>query len=274
MEKNSGIFTDNINFEEVISRRTAYGLIWGGKYKTKPCVIKMIMLTSGIHFDKIKNIYRNGDKVKIKDEEAEKYFSHDDEKPFYHTDFRHRRSMTTKAFLSEVAELINLAEIGLAPQVYGYGICDQSYNIHYGFVVMERVDCSLKDIYMRRPLTSSENKTVEKLIDKLHEKHGLAHGDMKPSNIGAYLDKNGYIIKCCFFDCQKIRHKEKCGSRKFQQLVERDWDVYERHIIKNREKDSKRLSSEPKHPKLDWGQSPHRMMQHSPHSSHSSDEIY
>ncbi len=230
--------SDKIIFGEVISRRTAYGLIWEGKYDNKPCVIKMIMLTTGIHYDKNYNVYRDGMNQKLIYEYADYYFSENDEKPFYHTDFRHRRSMTPNNFFYEVDQIIALSKIDLAPSVYGYGICNESYEIHYGFLVMEKVDCSLKDIYMNRLLDETEIMIVNGTIDHLHNKYGIIHGDMKPSNIGAYLDHNGRIIKCCFFDCQKIKHRSDYDENKFQQLVKKDWNIYNKHIIKNREKKS------------------------------------
>lgn len=219
-------------FTEVISRRTAYGLIWIGKYRQHNCVVKMIMLTTGIHYDKDLKEYQTPQKTRICEAFADKYFNHNDAKPFYHTDFRHRRSMTPEAYFKEVDDLINLSRLGIAPKVYGFGI-NHSYPIHYGFIVMDKVDCSLKDIYLTRDLTDNESTIIKEIIDRLHNKHGFIHGDLKPSNIGVYLDKQGKVINACFFDCQKIKHREQCTPEEFKKLATRESGNFKKHIIKN-----------------------------------------
>lgn len=224
---------NQLTFINVLSRRTAYGLIWIGKYEQQICVVKMIMLTTGIHFDKTERVYRRPDGKKLDETTADKYFNHNDAKPFLHVDFRHRRSMTPEAFTKEVDDLIGLDKLGIAPKVYGYGI-NRSHEIHYGFIVMEKIDCSLKDIYLQRELTHSEDKLIRKLIDRLHDQFGIIHGDLKPSNIGVYLDKSGNIIDGCFFDCQKIKHKDKYTDSEFTKLADREANNYKKHIIKNR----------------------------------------
>ena len=170
----------DMRFTGIISKRTAYGLIWLGRYEHHDCVIKMIMLTTGIHYDKNSKHYRNSKGVKIDDKLAGNYFGHDDEPPFNHIDFKHRRSMTPEAFHAELTELVGLDRLGLAPKVFGYGF-NTSYPIHYGFIVMEKVPCSLKDIYLKRNISHEEKKLIQQLIDDLHYKHGIIHGDLKPS---------------------------------------------------------------------------------------------
>lgn len=58
-------------FTDILSRRTAYGLIWLGRYRHRPCVIKMIMLTTGIHYDKINQQYRSADQKTMTESQAE-----------------------------------------------------------------------------------------------------------------------------------------------------------------------------------------------------------
>jgi RIO-like serine/threonine protein kinase len=193
----------------------------------------MIMLTTGIHFDKTTQEYRRPDGVKMTNSAAERFFNHNDEKPFLHTDFRHRRSMTPEAFSKEIDELVGLGTLGIAPKVYGYGV-NRFHQIHYGFIVMERVDCSLKDIYLKRGLHHEEDLILQQLIDCLHNKHGLIHGDLKPSNIGVYLDTNGRIINACFFDCQKIKHKDGYTQEQFMKMAAHEAKNYKKHIIKNK----------------------------------------
>lgn len=223
---------EHLVFLDVISRRTAYGLIWVGKLKETPCVVKMIMLTTGYHYDKTAQEYRAPNGNKIDENEANQYFGHNDHKPFYHIDFRHRRSMTPDAFFKEVDELMNLGRLGIAPKVYACGL-NHAFNIHYGFVVMEKVDCSLKDIYLHRDLHHDEHKIIKSLINDLHEKHGIIHGDLKPSNIGVYIGSNSRIVRACFFDCQKIKHRKDCTPEQFTKLAEREAENYRKHIILN-----------------------------------------
>jgi len=222
----------HLTFIDVLSRRTAYGLIWLGKYKKKNCVVKMIMITTGIHYDKTEQEYRTPNEEKIGEKIAEKYFGHNDSKPFLHMDFRHRRSMTPEAFFKEIDELVSLGKFGIAPKVYGYGI-NRSHEIHYGFIVMEKIDCSLKDIYLKRELHHDEDQIIKNLINRLHNEYGIIHGDLKPSNIGVYLGPNGHVINACFFDCQKIKHRDYYTAQKFEKMAEHEANNYKKHIIKN-----------------------------------------
>jgi len=224
-------------FTDVISRRTAYGLIWLGFYRKHPSVTKMIMLTSGIHYDRTAGEYRTPQEQRLSNVDAEKHFVNNERKPFLHQDFMHRRSMTPNAFFAEIDELQTLSKLGLAPKVYGYGV-NQEHDVHYGFVVMEKVDCSLKDIYLKRELNHDENKLVHDLIDSLHNEHGIIHGDLKPSNIGVYLNRKGHIVDACFFDCQKIRHREQCTPEEFRKLADREATNYHKHIVKNKKEGS------------------------------------
>jgi hypothetical protein len=239
-------------FQDVLSRRTAYGLIWTGTYRQHQCVIKMIMLTTGYHFDKDKGVYHSPHDRVIGEDEANTYFGHNNDKPFWHLDFRHRRSMTPEAFLYELDAMVRLGELKMAPHIYGYGI-DRSHAIHYGFIVMERVDCSLKDIYLKRELHSHERHIVCDLIDTLHFKHGILHGDLKPSNMGVYLDSDGLIKKGCFFDCQKIKFLQDCDPTDFKHRAEREATNFKKHIEKNRQE---RPTTTHKHVKREHGYKP------------------
>ena len=227
-----------VKFTDVLSKRTAYGLIWLGTHQDRPCVIKMIMLTTGYHYDKNTQQYHKPSGSTINETKALKYFGHNDTKPFYNIDFKHRRSMTPEAFSTELTELIKLGDLGMAPKVYGFGF-DHSHDIHYAFIVMEKVDCSLKDVYLHRDLHHEEEKIVKDLIAVLHNTHGIIHGDLKPSNIGVYLGKNDpkhkqpRVIKACFFDCQKIKHREQLSPETFKKLSLREAENYKKHIVKN-----------------------------------------
>ena len=225
-------------FDEVISRRTAYGLIWLGRYRHHTCVIKMIMLTTGVHYDKNSQEYRTPQNQPMTELAADKHFNHNDIKPYFHLDFRHRRSMTPEAFFKEIDDLINLSRLSIAPKVFGYGI-NHNYPIHYGFIVMEKVDCSLKDIYLKRELDVDEGKIIKDIINRMHDVHGIIHGDLKPSNVGVYLDKQGHIKNACLFDCQKNRHRENMTADNFRRSANRESMNFKKHIIMNKEEGQK-----------------------------------
>ena len=355
-----------INFDQILSRRSGCGLIWNGTVEGQPCVIKMIMLTSGIHYDKTKQIYCPGQQPdgddkstsyvfasgnldesdnlpfrlvqqpvtprgtplgtsriltnhterggrgsathitgqsvrfpntpmqpvnrgfpntplqqvnrglpstpvysisrgfpdmsmqpvnrtipisaeefltpvrnqgkQLTSDDLKFYFEKNDTDPYRHVEFRHRRAISRQAFLSEITELTHLGLLNLAPKVYGYYFSDQMAPIHYGFIVMEKVDSSVKNILCRRALEKSEEEIINQLINHIHQSYGSVHGDLQPSNIGVYLNHKGQISKACFFDCQKIKHKEKYSPEEFQKLIEKDWKMYNKfnQLICNR----------------------------------------
>jgi len=223
---------DRITFNEVISRRSAYGLIWSGTFDRKPCVIKMVMLTSGLHYNKDKDGYRNGQTEKIRSSPPN-IFTRNGRPPFYHQEFRHRRAMKTTDFIDEAKKLIHMSKLGLAPKVYGHGICDKLFPVHYGFIVMERMDASVKDILLKRDLGKDELRTIFRTVDSMHKEHAITHGDMKPSNIGVNLDKYGRIARCLVFDCHKVRYRDDMTQSEFERRVRKDVGVFHRHVKMN-----------------------------------------
>jgi serine/threonine-protein kinase RIO1 len=200
------------------------------------------MLSTGVHYDKNAQQYQLANQTPITEAAAEQYFGHNETKPFYHIDFRHRRSMTFDDFFKEVDDLIILAQLGIAPTVYGYGI-NRDHSIHYGFIIMKKVDCSLKDIYLNRSLSPHENEIVTHLIDDLHNQYGMIHGDLKPSNIGVYLDSKGHIGGVCFFDCQKIKHIDDYQPHEFAKMADREMENFQKHMIKNLDSGVSRFKS-------------------------------
>jgi serine/threonine protein kinase len=217
----------SVKYLDVISRRSAYGLIWRVLYKGERCVMKMIMMSSGCHYDKDKKVYKHADGSLMSDSDVTRVFGHNDVSPYYHKDFQHRRSMSDEGLSREVKQLMDLGQKGLAPKVYGF-MYSEIYPIHYGCVLMSEVDGSLKDVYVKRDLSDKEQHLVLKLLETLHEQYGLLHGDLKPSNVGVYKDINGLIDRVCFLDCQKIRKWSKHDE------VDRENRNFERHIAMNK----------------------------------------
>lgn len=226
---------DRVKFLEVISSRSVYGLIWSGIFDKQPCAVKMVMLTSGYHYDSKGYRDGKGDKISgLGKKEMPEVFKHNDKAPFLHTEFRARQSMTREAFMREAIELINLSQLKLAPKVYGYGICDRLFDVHYGFIVMEKMDCSLKDILVKRSIRDDEFKIVKDTVDAMHKREGIVHKDMKPSNMGVNLDYQGNVKKCLMFDCQKMQQRSQLGGSEFEKCVKRDWEIYYKHVKMNR----------------------------------------
>lgn len=211
-KKNLGVDVDilqNISFEEVISDDTVHGLVWSGIYDDRSCAVKMIKLTSGEK------------KTKLPNENA----------PFHHQRLVKKSPMTPDAFKKEVKAMTLLSREGLVPKLYGHCIEKKRFDAHYGFIVMERVDGTVKDVILKRTLTSKEHNLVEETIDKLHKI--AVHGDLKPSNIGTYLNEKGVIQKCCILDCQKVISKDDLRHEEFRRRRRHDWQKYRTHFEEN-----------------------------------------
>lgn len=202
-----------IKLDKIISNDTVYSIVWSGKYDNKKCVIKMIVIDSG----KTKG----------------KYFKENGSEPFLHKEFKDKKSLSPKEFKHEVDAYLKFDKLGIGPKIYASWI-HKDYDVHYGMVVMERLDCSIKQILAKRELTHREHDIVNKLIEKLHHKYEIVHGDMKPSNIGVYLNEKGEIKECYFFDCQKVKYSKNYDTGTFKHLVTHDNYVYRDHYINNR----------------------------------------
>ncbi|MHB1954067.1 MAG: BUD32 family EKC/KEOPS complex subunit [Sulfobacillus sp.] len=218
--KNKKMMRD-LNFRELLSTDTVYSLVWAATLEqetTDPdsralqCVVKMVLLTSGEH------------------RPDSDYFREDAADPFRHTLFRDKKPMEPKAFLHEVESLESLAAAGLAPKVYRRWICDTSA-VHYGFIVMQRMDTSLKRVVVNRELSTGEKKKVRTLFERLHK--SFVHGDLKPSNVGVNLNADGTIAECLLFDCQKVRSRNSMKSKDFQKGIKHDLQNYGKHLEAN-----------------------------------------
>ena len=192
---------DNVTFSEIISKDSIHGVVWSGTYDQSPCAVKIII----------------GDRHAFEKVSTSKYYQ----------ELIGKKSMLKKDFDNEVAQLARLSLLQLAPKFHGYQVKNGC-----GHLVMEKVDCSLKDIIIHRNLISSEIDLIDQLIKDLH-KHAV-HGDLKPSNIGVILDGDERITKCYVLDCQKVSTKDNYNDDVYRKLVKKDWEKFNIHFKKNK----------------------------------------
>ena len=212
-------------FKEILSQGSVHGIVWSGEYHQKICAIKMVILT------KIPTISLNSS-LFLKMNQNPNQFLEDPYLPYLHALFQQKKLMSPQDLVYEGESLAHMFKCGISPRYYG-SFQEIIEGILYGFIVMDRTDCSLKDILIKRELNATEENIIKNMINELHLKHGLIHGDLKPSNIGIYLNNDNTIKKSCFFDCAKIKYQEKVTAKKFNDLIEYDWYVYRKHVMKN-----------------------------------------
>ena len=226
------------------------------------CAIKMIVLKSGSYYDKDNDKYvikTDKDDIINNCELIHKYypFHRDNKFPFLHTKFKHKRGMTRTEFRMEISNQLMLNKYNLSPKIYAYGKTHHINSIQYGIIVMELLYGSLKDFLSIRSLTSREQTLLIKSLDKLHNRHGMIHGDLKPSNIAVRIDskknkemnkeiekemnKNKEIekemnknkkemnkeidieiTKFLFLDCNRIKYKDSMAEEEFNKKVRSD----------------------------------------------------
>lgn len=197
---------NELHFNEIISSGR-HGIIWDGKLGDKTCVIKMVKLNN---YKSFKN----------------------DVIPFLHKEFNNKTEMNINEWIYEIQQQSYLHELKIAPKIYEFWIYDKFKNINYAFMIMKKMDCSVKQIISERDLDKSENSLIQKLIDRMN-KHGIIHGDLKPANIGVKLNAENKIKKCLILDCAKIKHKASMSEKKFNDLVKKDWERYYHHFSSN-----------------------------------------
>jgi serine/threonine protein kinase len=218
-------------FTKMLTTDSQYGIIWEGVHQNTPCVIKMIMLRTGCHYNQDKETYVDATGKYKKKKQIQKFFTVDQEAPLLHSRFAQRKSMTLDDFRYEVTSLQHLASLKLGPQVLECWIRrGQSVPIHYGFVAMEKGDCSLKDLIVGQKWNEKDRPIISNLISSLH-KEGLIHGDLKPSNIIVWLDPRDRIQRALFIDAQKLLRKEE--TKNFTKLVKKDQKHFQEHVDKN-----------------------------------------
>lgn len=202
----------DIHFEKIISSNTVYSLVWSGLYTGIPCAVKMMAMNTGIN------------------PKSAVFFPRDNI-PFLHSEFINKKSVSRRLFNRELFHLLYLSKHQLAPRVYGSVIENKKYAFHYGFIIMEKLDGTVKDILQQRRLSEDEDLLIKNFITKIHQ--NIIHGDLKPSNLGVKLSPDLKIAQCFLLDCQKIKYRKNFDSAQFDSLKRKDWHQYDKHYKKN-----------------------------------------
>lgn len=218
----------SVQFKSILSDKTHYGVIWDGMYEDHSCVVKVVVLNTGIHYNKQTGKYYDGDSAekKVSEKKALKVFSRDDTIPYLHTRYIKKKAMDIRTFNHEIKMLKEVAKLRLAPKLYDYWIDNTTSRIHYGIIVMRKLSMTVKDILLKRNLNPDELTYLQDKINKLHN-HRVKHGDLKPSNIGVDCDKTGKIHRIRIIDWAKGDYTNDTD------LFKRDIRTFHGHIIKN-----------------------------------------
>lgn len=217
--------SESLQFKSIISDKTHYGVIWKGVYNNQSCIIKVVVLNTGIHYNKRNGKYYDGES-KISERVALKAFAYDDGAPYLHTRYIKKKAMDVDVFNHEVKMIKSVGKLQLAPKLLDYWTDKKTSRIHYGIIIMERLAMTVKDIILRRNLTSSELNYIQVKINTLHG-HGIKHGDLKPSNIGVNCDDSGKIRRVRIIDWAKGEYTNNSD------LFDRDIRTFHAHIKKN-----------------------------------------
>lgn len=217
---------EGLTFKRILSDTTHYGIIWSGKWeKRTDCVIKVVLLNSGVHYDRESEEYISGSDKRPARNGVRK-FSKDGEIPYLHTDYARKKAMSVEKFRKEVYMLKEVNALKLAPKLFHHWMDQTSYKAHYGFIVMERMTCTVKDILLERDLSKSEMRRIKSKIAKLHD-NGIKHGDMKPSNVGVHLTSSGSIRHIRIIDWAKGEYTSD------EEIFARDIRTFAAHVEKN-----------------------------------------
>lgn len=235
----------DLDFGGILSAQTTYGVVWKAKLGKRPVAVKMVVLTTGPHYDRRKEQHVDGysgsrSKKARKSSHAASCFAANEPTPFEHTRFADRKAMTKDEFRTEAERTDRLHSLGLGPRYYGRLYATAANGVRYALIVMERADCSVKDVILKRDVTRAERKLVGELIAGMHRR-GITHGDCKPSNIVVWLAQGGTIERARFVDGQKVREPDdhsRSGKDSLAARKKRDLAVFAKHVRKNMEERS------------------------------------
>ena len=214
-----------LELKYIISDKTHYGVIWKGSYDGDTCIVKVVVLNTGVHYDKRTGKYYDGER-RISRRTAGKVFAGDFKAPYLHSRYREKKAMDVETFNRETEMMKTAGKLRLAPKLLDYWGDRTTYRIHYGVIVMERLSMTVKDILLERDLGSDELDTIQLKIRKLHER-GIRHGDLKPSNIAVNCDSKGVIRKVRIIDWAKGEYTDN------KKLFDNDIGTFHQHMRKN-----------------------------------------
>jgi hypothetical protein len=156
----------HLELGSLISSQTHSGNVYNAHFKGQPVVVKKVLLSSGLHHTHHRFRDKNGDQLLTS--EAEKLFkSHRDGSTFLR-----RSSKSLSTFRKEGRNLRKMSR-QLAPKVY-HTVIDQSGDIHFGYLVLEKCDSTLLELLLERDLNRHEERIVKRAINKLHD-HGFGY---------------------------------------------------------------------------------------------------
>lgn len=224
---------DGIIFNRIIESGSSYGVIWVANHqKYGTCIIKMLSLNTGTHYDKDTDTYFDKHRVKIDRSNALELYRTTSIAPFLHREFIQKRSVTLDNFQYELSQYIQLSKLNLAPVIYDYGVSHTIAGFKYGFIVMEKIQSNVKNIREVRHLTKDEKELISKTITRLHD-NGYVHGDLKPNNIGVKLSDDLHRIESCvFFDCYTVRQLSEFSDEDKIRKMKKDFFVYDHYYKK------------------------------------------
>jgi len=174
-----------IKFICQVGRGSAFGRVWKCKYHGRVYAVKMMVLNTGVHYNKDEMKYSAP--FNTTQHELENNFKKDNEVPFLHTKFRHKRGISTERFYGEVENLRNINKIdsSMAPKLKKAWI-SKKYAVHYGFIMMSFIPLTYHDLDLSRNISSDEQNIVQLAINTLHNKYHIHHGDLKHANVGIF----------------------------------------------------------------------------------------
>lgn len=219
----------NTVYKNILSDESQYGIIWDATFKGRECVVKMVMLQTNCFYDQKQKKYSSVGSLKSKD--IHKLFQCDGPIPYLYSKFAKRKSMTRDDFLLEQSNMRQLSHLELGPKVLASWITHgKAVPIDFGFLVVEKGHCSLKDMIVRRKWNKEDYPIIYDVIEQMH-KAGFIHGDLKPSNIIVWHDSKNRILDAKIIDAQKMKSKETV--KEFSKLVKKDQTHFQEHIAKN-----------------------------------------
>jgi serine/threonine protein kinase len=199
-------FGDRLEFEagKLLSEKSYFGVVFRARLKDdgSRVAVKQVLLDSGLHYDRANKEYVADGKSWCS-AHARKALE-----PRFHK----RRCMPAERFTRECTKMHKLHKLGLAPKVFGFWT-ERRGPAHFGFLVAELCDGTVKDVITRRALSRSEHELILAVVSRFHDL-GYTHGDLKPSNIGVKLDEQDRVSSALLIDCATVRKpKSKRGLR-------------------------------------------------------------